>query len=84
MNDISNNYENSINQIQLNNSRNINLNPSINNVNNNLNSIPSITEKTINTNYYSNINTSVPNEEAMRNQYIKEKLEVIKKNSGDF
>jgi hypothetical protein len=26
----------------------------------------------------------MPNEEGMRNQYIKEKLEVIKKNTGDF
>ena len=85
MEDISNNYENSINQIQLNNSKNminVNMNHSMNAIN--YNTIPTITEKTVSNNYYANINTSMPNEEGMRNQYIKEKLEVIKKNTGDF
>ena len=85
MEDISNNYQNSINQIQLNNSKNminVNMNHSMNAIN--YNTIPTITEKTVSNNYYANINTSMPNEEGMRNQYIKEKLEVIKKNTGDF
>ena len=56
--------------------------PSNNNVNLNniLNTIPSATENTVTNSNYNFIN----NEEGMRNQFIQEKLESIKKNNPDI
>ena len=50
------------------------------NLNNILNTIPSATENTVTNSNYNFIN----NEEGMRNQFIQEKLESIKKNNPDI
>ncbi len=82
-----NNIENTNNSLIGNKSPSVNLSPqeiptspSNNvNINNILNTIPSATENTVTNSNYNYLN----NEEAIRNQFIKDKLESIKKNNPE-
>ena len=82
-------YENQKNDLKFNQSKNMNISnisSSIlgnNNINNNINIISSSSQKNNITDYIENLNVNFPNEEGIRNQLIREKVQLIKKNAEE-
>ncbi len=87
--EMKNFYENQKNDLKFNQSKNMNISnisSSIlgnNNINNNINIISSSSQKNNITDCIENLNVNFPNEEGIRNQLIREKVQLIKKNAEE-
>ena len=87
--EMKNFYENQKNDLKFNQSKNMNISnisSSIlgnNNINNNINIFSSSSQKNNITDYIENLNVNFPNEEGIRNQLIREKVQLIKKNAEE-
>ena len=87
--EMKNFYENQKNDLKFNQSKNMNISnisSSIlgnNNINNNINIFSSSSQKNNITDCIENLNVNFPNEEGIRNQLIREKVQLIKKNAEE-
>ena len=87
--EMKNFYENQKNDLKFNHSKNMNISnisSSIlgnNNINNNINIFSSSSQKNKINDCIENLNVNFPNEEGIRNQLIREKVQLIKKNAEE-
>ena len=87
--EMKNFYENQKNDLKFNHSKNMNISnisSSIlgnNNINNNINIFSSSSQKNNINDCIENLNVNFPNEEGIRNQLIREKVQLIKKNAEE-